>query len=100
MRYERAHSLSAVHLDWHFNPTLKKWVCVVLDGASRKILAGGEYDKTLGEYCINQIEYCLKKYGHIRNLREVKTDHGSQFTVNKKSKGWYNWHYPVSSLSL
>ena len=40
VRYERKHSLSAAHLDWHYNSNLDKWVCVVLDDASRMILAG------------------------------------------------------------
>ena len=85
VRYERTHSLSAVHMDWHFNSKTEKWVCVVLDDASRKILAGGEYDNSVAEHCIDQIKESNKKYGHIRKIREVITDHGPQFFVNKKS---------------
>ena len=39
IRYEREHSLSAGHLDWH-EPSDGRKICVVLDDASRKILAG------------------------------------------------------------
>lgn len=51
IRYEREHSLSAVHMDWHISKTIPdKHVCVVLDDASRKILAGGEFSNaTFGE---------------------------------------------------
>ena len=41
IRYERKHSLSAVHLDWHTGKVIKKEVCVVEDDSSRFILAGG-----------------------------------------------------------
>ncbi len=27
VRYERSHSLSAVHVDWFFNERYGKWVC-------------------------------------------------------------------------
>ncbi|MFP4142787.1 MAG: IS481 family transposase, partial [Thermoplasmata archaeon] len=36
VRYERNHSLSAVHMDWHQNKH-GKWICAVLDDSSRKI---------------------------------------------------------------
>ena len=36
-RYERKHSLTAVHIDWHYFKG--KWVCGVEDDASRKLLA-------------------------------------------------------------
>ncbi|MBN1235695.1 MAG: hypothetical protein JW999_06555, partial [Methanotrichaceae archaeon] len=43
IRYERKHSLPAVHLDWHTSRINGKEVCVVLDDSSRFILAGGEF---------------------------------------------------------
>jgi len=42
MRYERGYSLSAGHMDWYQHHD-GRWVCVVLDDVSRKVLAGGEY---------------------------------------------------------
>ena len=86
VRYERMHSLSAVHMDWHFNALTLKWVCVVLDDASRKVLSGGEYDNALGEHCIAMLEESYEKYKHIAPIREVITDHGAQFYANKKDE--------------
>lgn len=47
IRYERKHRLSAVHIDWHTGKINGKEVCVVLDGSSRFILAGGEFNAAL-----------------------------------------------------
>ncbi len=45
IRYERKHSLSAVHIDWHESKVIMgKQLCTILDDASRKILAAGEFD--------------------------------------------------------
>lgn len=86
IRYERAHSLSAVHLDWHLDSTQNKWVCVVLDDASRKILAGGEFEHANEKNSENLVQEVIDKYGSIKVLREVITDHGSPFCANKKDK--------------
>jgi len=85
IRYERNHSLSAVHLDWHFSSVTEKWVCVVIDDASRRILSGGEYEEALQEYNIAMVDEANRKYSYIRNIREAITDHGSQFFANKKN---------------
>jgi putative transposase len=42
-RYERKHSLSAGHIDWHEMDGHDIKVCIILDDASRKVLAGGEF---------------------------------------------------------
>ncbi len=86
IRYEREHSLSAGHMDWHYNSGLRKWVCAVLDDASRMVLAGGEYDNRSTEAAIGQLREVLLKYGHIQPLREVITDHGSEFYGVKRSE--------------
>ena len=39
IRYERRHSLTAVHIDWHYDSKQEIWVFAVLDDASRKLLA-------------------------------------------------------------
>ncbi len=44
VRYEQKHSLSAGHIDWHEWDGTRIKVCVILDDASRMILAGGEFD--------------------------------------------------------
>jgi putative transposase len=43
IRYERKHSRSAGHIDWHEWDGTDVKVCVILDDASRMVLAGGEF---------------------------------------------------------
>jgi putative transposase len=83
IRYERKHSLTAVHLDWHTSRFNGKEVCVVLDDSSRFILAGGEFPAATTENSIELVRKVLEDYGGIRKIQEVITDHGSQFFANK-----------------
>ena len=85
IRYEREHSLSAGHLDWH-DPGNGKQVCVVLDDASRKVLAGGEFDNATEDNSVKLVDEVIKKYGYIQVIRETITDHGTQFYANKRDK--------------
>jgi transposase InsO family protein len=43
VRYQREHSLAAGHTDWHEWAGTGIKVCVVLDDASRMVLAGSEF---------------------------------------------------------
>jgi putative transposase len=86
IRYERKHSLTAVHLDWHTSKINRKEVCIVLDDSSRCILAGGEFDAATAQTSINLIQEVLIKFGAIRKIEQVITDHGSQFCANKKDR--------------
>jgi putative transposase len=86
IRYERKHSLTAVHLDWHTSHFNNKEVCVVLDDSSRFILAGGEYSAATGENSIDLVRKALDEYGKVRKIQEVITDHGTQFFANKTDK--------------
>ncbi|NTV27210.1 MAG: transposase family protein [Methanothrix sp.] len=86
IRYERKHSLTAVHLDWHTSHFNNKEVCVVLDDSSRFILAGGEYSDATGENSIDLVRKALDEYGKVRKIQEVITDHGTQFFANKTDK--------------
>jgi len=85
IRYERKHSLSAGHMDWH-EPSGGPRVCAVLDDASRKILAGGEFANATAENSIKLIKSVIEEYGYIGFLRETITDHGSQFYANRRDK--------------
>jgi len=85
-RYEREHSFSLVHLDWHESKIVDgKQVCVVEDDASRKIICGGEFDNEEAEHNIKLIKKAIKiafdKYSSV--IRECNTDKGSQFYCNK-----------------
>jgi len=65
IRYERDHSLSLVHLDWHTckHNGKKMYVCVVLDDSSRCILAGGEFDAETTENALQLLEEAMNKFG-------------------------------------
>ena len=86
IRYERKHSLTAVHLDWHTSWFNGKEVCVVLDDSSRFILSGGEFPAATAKASIDLVRKALEDYGEIRMIREVITDHGTQFFANKTDK--------------
>jgi putative transposase len=78
IRYERRHSLTAVHIDWYFNTHTQKWVFAVLDDASRFLLALLEVDSATTEESIRGMRLALR-YGKIR---QCISDHGCQFTSN------------------
>ena len=85
-RYERKHSFSLVHLDWHESKVIEgKHVCVVLDDASRNIICGGEFVNEEAEHNIKLMKRAIKiayeKYSSL--IRECNTDKGSQFYGNK-----------------
>ena len=49
-RYERKHSGSLLHGDWHRSDENKKYAIVWLDDASRKILACSEFESATAEH--------------------------------------------------
>jgi putative transposase len=75
-RYERRHSLTAVHIDWHYYRGI--WVFSVIDDASRKILALVESNRETTDNSILGMEIALK-HGQIK---QCISDHGSTFTSN------------------
>jgi len=76
IRYERMHSLTAVHIDWHYDG--KVWVFAVIDDASRKILAEIECNSPTTKTSIEGMKTALK-FGKIK---QVISDHGAQFMNN------------------
>jgi putative transposase len=86
VRWEREHSLTLVHLDWHTRDSDGKKVCAVLDDSSRRVLAGGEFDEETTENSINLLQEALDNYGWLAPIRQVMTDHGTQFYANKRDK--------------
>ena len=76
IRYERRHSLTAVHIDWHYNS--KIYVFAVIDDASRKMLALLETNSAITDYSIQGMMLALK-YGAIK---QCISDHGAQFICN------------------
>ena len=85
VRYERRHSLTAVHIDWHYNAEKRIWVFLVIDDASRKVLSLIETKNATTEESIRGMKKALK-HGKIK---QCISDHGTQFVktmAKKKSK--------------
>jgi len=78
IRYERRHSLTAVHVDWHQRPNGGIWVFAVEDDASRTMLSLIETNSPTTEMSIVGMKQALT-YGPIK---ECISDHGCQFTSN------------------
>src|SRR5512137_1122439 len=88
IRYERKHSLSMVHLDWHTSnhEGKKVYVCVVLDDSSRRILAGGEFGAETTDNALRLLKEAMAKFGDLAGIEQVLTDRGTQFFANKRDK--------------
>ena len=78
IRYERRHSLTAVHIDWYYFSKAQTWVFAVIDDASRKMLALIETHSPTTEASIEGMMLALK-HGKIG---QCISDHGSQFISN------------------
>ena len=78
IRYERRHSLTAVHIDWYYYAPMELWVFAVLDDASRKLLALIECNSPTTEASIEGMRQAMK-HGKIA---QCISDHGSQFISN------------------
>lgn len=76
IRYQRRHSLTAIHIDWHFDG--KIWVFAAVDDASRKLLALPECPSPTTDASIKGVEEALM-HGKIK---QCISDHGSQFISN------------------
>ena len=78
IRHERRHSLTAVHIDWRYDPIKEVWVFGVIDDASRKMLALLEVDSATTDWSIEGMKQALK-HGKIK---QCIGDHGAQFIHN------------------
>lgn len=78
IRYERRHSLTAVHIDWHQRPNDGPWSFGVIDDASRKMLSLMETDSPTTELSIEGVTEALKQ----GRISQCIMDHGSQFVSN------------------
>lgn len=86
VRYERTHSMSLWQGDWKLLSHTEdgdKWLIAFLDDASRRIMCYGIYDNANTENVIRTLESGFEEFGCPR---EILTDHGCQFTANKKDK--------------
>jgi transposase InsO family protein len=82
-RYERKHSLSAGHIDWHEVDGSDIKVCIILDDASRKVLAGGEFSNINTENSKKILDQVIDRYGWLLPMRELIMDHGGEFGAHR-----------------
>lgn len=82
-RYERTHSFSLVHGDWHRTTINHPYAIVWLDDASRFGLAGAEFSEISIGHSIETIQEAeATAYEYNASIREVNTDRGSEFYSN------------------
>ena len=88
VRYERLHSGSLLHGDYHRTSEAHPHCILWEDDASRRILSGGEFPAATTEGAIATLKEALAQ-AHAWNLeiREVNTDRGTQFVTNPSSLG-------------
>jgi putative transposase len=86
VRYERKHSMSAGHIDWHEDERTGIKVCVIEDDASRKILAGGEFSEINTENSIRILKQLIDEYWWFCPLRELIMDNGGEFGAHRIHK--------------
>ena len=77
-RYERKHSCSIIHGDWHRKSIEHPYAIIWLDDI-RHILAGGEFKEATIENSITFEKAMNKAREYNVEIKEVNTDKGSQF---------------------
>ena len=75
--------MSVGHIDWHEDKRTGLKVCVILDDASRKILAGGEFVTINTENRIIVVVQMVERYWWLRLMRELIMDHGNEFGAHR-----------------
>jgi putative transposase len=85
-RYEREHSLTAVHLDWLYHPELELWVLPIIDDSSRKLLALKESLSATTEETIDAMKEAMR-HGEIE---QCITDHGTQFIKDETKRSRFS----------
>ncbi len=79
VRYEREHSNSLWHTDWHEvkDPRWKgKWLTCYEDDASRLITGFGVHETLTSEYSVSCLESAMKEHGKPAS---ILSDHGTTF---------------------
>lgn len=79
IRYEREHSNSLWHTDWHQIKDARwkgRWLIAYEDDASRLIAGYGVYPTLTSEYSVEVLDRAIRRYG---KPRAILSDHGSTF---------------------
>ena len=83
-RYEREHTGSLIHADYHRKTENDPHCIFWLDDASRKILSGGEFENPNAENAISTFKQAEKKLdAYDWKIQQVNTDRASVFVSNK-----------------
>lgn len=82
-RYEREHSFSLIHGDWHRTTENHPHAIVWLDDASRYALIGAEFPEANMDHSIETFQTAeIVAQGYNAKIREANTDRGSEFHSN------------------
>ena len=84
VRYEREHSLSLVHTDWC--DYKGKQIIAFLDDASRMVLSCIEFNEATTKNTIIALDKAIEFVKPYCKIDQLITDHGTQFTANKRDK--------------
>lgn len=90
IRYEREHSNSLWHVDWHMikDPRWKGlWLIVYEDDSSRFITGYGIYPNPTSKYSVEILKKAIEKYG---KPEQILSDHGTTFygvEADEREKG-------------
>jgi putative transposase len=83
-RYERKHTGSLLHADYHRTSEKHPHCIFWLDDASRKIVSGGEFEHSTSENAIATFKEAENQFAlYDCPIRQVNTDRGSVFVANK-----------------
>jgi putative transposase len=90
VRYEREHSLSLVHTDW--SEFEGKQIISFIDDASRMVIACGEFSNATEENSIAVLKEAIEFAKPYGGIKQIISDHGTQFTAPKRDKNDYADH--------
>jgi transposase InsO family protein len=83
VRYERQHSGSLLHGDYHRTSGAHPHAIPWEDDASRMVLSGGEFPEATTEHAIATLRVAVHRSARWNvSIREVNTDRGCQFFAN------------------
>lgn len=96
IRYERRHSLTAAHIDWHLHSKPKVWVFAAIDDASRKLLALVEAKSPTTKASIEGMELALKS----GQIKQTISGHDSQFVSNNGGKAKFKKYLKDKGIKM
>ena len=93
-RYEREHSFSLVHGDWHRTSLDHPHAIIWLDDATRYAITGAEFENATAEHSINTFQTAETVANEYNcHIREANTDRGVQFySSHPNSKSQFEQH--------